>query len=111
MLQRILAIILLSLATLTFCEAQTKPPDTPAPPNAKATSAPVLTPQQRERVKDFQLTDATLQLEIITAQQKQKDNQQAGQAYVSSLCKVEAGETYQLHFPDLVCVKTEAQKR
>ena len=110
MFQRILAITLLSLATFAFCEAQTKSSDTPVPPNAKPASAPVLTPQQRERVKDFQLTDATLQLQIITAQQKQKENQQAGQAYVSSLCKAADAATYQLHFPDLVCVKTEAQK-
>jgi hypothetical protein len=110
MSKRIVSIILLSLATFAFCSAQTKPSATPAVANAKPTSAPVLGPQQRERVKDFQLTDATLQLEIITAQQKQKENQQAGQAYVSSLCKATDGETYQLHFPDLVCVKTETQK-
>jgi hypothetical protein len=78
------------------------------PPAAAASKAPVLTPEQREKVKDFQLQDAQWALQIMNSQNQQKENQEAATAFIQSLCKSSDGKTYQVHFPDLNCVAAPA---
>jgi hypothetical protein len=78
----------------------------PTPGAAAASTVPTLSAEQREQVKNFQLNDANLTVEIMRAQQQQKDNQQAGSQYVQSLCKSTNGKIYQIHFPDLTCIQT-----
>lgn len=96
-----LVIILAFLASLAF--AGTKQ------------ATPVLTAEQKETIRKFQLDDARisgrlkdLQLEMIQLQQQSQQNAKSFRDYVAGLCKEPAGYTFDFNSDDLRCIAKPA---
>jgi hypothetical protein len=97
------ATLLFSIAAIAQNKSAAKD-STPTPKPAAVAPAPVLSDTQKLRIKDYQLTDSNLQLQISNAQNQQKQNQQQAGDYLQTLCKSTDGKTYQVKFPELVCI-------
>ena len=77
-------------------KASTTQKSPPAPPS--------LTADQKLAVKDFQLMDANLQLQILSAQSAQRANQDRAAQFLSTLCKSDDGKKYVVNVTSLACV-------